>query len=235
MFRSFLIPITHLLPAVQLVTVNKTSLINISLCLCGSIRNRRLDRHRKTFYEQFRSVPGDRGSSVIRWRSVRYSFRWLARIPSRWSSPLHLSLSPLPAPWRMGSSRPCSGSPLPPLVPSSSPLPPLVPSSSPLPPLVPSSSPMSQLVPSSSPLPPLAPSSSPMPPLVPSSSPSPPLAPSSLVLPERPTEPAPPEWPLEGNLPKKKIWGGHIPLVYVAGPRTKATELPDLPWSPGKK
>ncbi len=52
--------------------------------------------------------------------------------------------------------------------------------------------------------------------------------------PERPTEPAPPEWPLEGNLPKKIFLGGHIPLVCVAGPRTKATELPDLPWPPEK-
>ncbi len=126
------------------------------------------------------------------------------------------------------------------------------PSSSPVPLLVPSGSPEPLLAPSGSPVPPLVPSSSPLPPLAPSGSPSSPLALSSLALPERlresalpersrelalterPTEPAPPEWPLEGNLPKKCFWGGHIPLVCVAGPRTKATELPDLPWPPEK-
>ncbi len=67
-------------------------------------------------------------------------------------------------------------------------------------------------------------------PLLPAS-PERPLVPAP---PERPTEPAPPEWPLEGNLPKTIGGGGHITLVCMAGPRTKATELPDLPWPPGK-
>ncbi len=86
---SIIIPITHLLPAVaHRLSIN--TCVNISLGLCGSIRNRRLDQHR--------------------WRSERDLFRWLARIRSRWSSPRISSLSPSPAPWMMGSSRPCSGS-----------------------------------------------------------------------------------------------------------------------------
>ncbi len=84
---SIIIPITHLLPAVaHRLSIN--TCVNMSLGFCGSIRNRRLDQHR--------------------WRSDL--FRWLARIRSRWSSPRLSSLSPSPAPWMMGSSRPCSGS-----------------------------------------------------------------------------------------------------------------------------
>ncbi len=87
--RSIIIPITHLLPAVaHRLSIN--TFVNISLGLCGPRPNRRLDLHR--------------------WRSERDLFRWLARFRSRWRSPWLSSLSPSPAPWMMGSSRPCSGS-----------------------------------------------------------------------------------------------------------------------------
>ncbi len=168
-------------------------------------------------------------------------------VPSSSSEPL-LVPSSSPEPLLVPSS-----SPEPLLVPSSSPEPLLVPSSSPEPLLVPSSSP--ELPPEPAPrqrtpepaprqrtpepaprqrTPEPAPrqrTPEPAPPERPLV-PAPPERPLVPAPPERPTEPAPPEWPLEGNLPKKIFWGGHIPLVCVAGPRTKATELPDLPWPP---
>ncbi len=82
--------------------------------------------------------------------------------------------------------------------------------------------------PSSSPSSPLVPSSSPSSPLAPSSSPSSPLAPSAsenLCFPSAPRQAIHPQF---------FFWGGYITLVCVAGSRTKATELPDRPWPPGK-
>ncbi len=78
--RSLNIPITHLLPAVaHRLSIN--TCVQLSLRLCGSIRNRRLDQHRTKSYEQFRSVPGDRGSTETdlhhHEHSNRYHFRHL--------------------------------------------------------------------------------------------------------------------------------------------------------------
>ncbi len=51
--QSIIIPVTHLLPAVHLWTYIKTSPFNISLCVCESFRNRRLDRHRTKIWTAY--------------------------------------------------------------------------------------------------------------------------------------------------------------------------------------